>query len=272
MKKILFVFICLVLFWSCAKEYSYEGGRRRDTAIPPPLVIVDTVVKDTSDGAVKDSVSIPVEDTSFLVKHYIEKRGNQVDEYDFNYDSKGRLISRISTSGNTKYVYRYNSDNTFTVDYYKGAILASREQYFLNSQNLVDSIIQINYATKDTTSEKNTYNNSSLVQVKEYTIKNGSSVLTNTTTAEYDANGNVTREYSTYGNQIAYQYTNLPYNLNIGLNYFSRNKNLIQTSTYSGSRNLVLKHTYTFDSHNRLTSETVTDSNGNMIVTKIYSY
>jgi hypothetical protein len=257
MKNFLVISVLFVFFCSCAKEYSYEGGRRPDSSVFLPPAIKDSAVKDTSS----------------LVKHYTEKRGSQVDEYDFHYDSQGRLISKISTSADAQYIYRYNSDNTFTMDFFKGGLLSVHEKYYLNKQNLVDSMVQINYETKDTSSVKNIYNTSKLlVQVKDYSIKSGIPVLTKTTLADYDANGNVTREYNTNGNQIAYEYSNLPYNLNIGLNYFSRNTNLYITSTYSGARNVVLKHSYIFDDENRLTSETVIDSNGNVIVTKTYGY
>lgn len=265
MKRLFIILVVFVLFQSCAKEYSFEGGRARDTL----LIItpnIDTAQRPVVDSALKDT-------TSFLVKKYVEKRGNTSEEYNFSYDGQGRLVSKISVTGSNRFIYQYNGDNTFTMDFFKGSTLSTRQIFYLNNLNLVDSLVEINYDRKDTVSEKYIYNvNRLLVQVREYDIVNTRSVLKNTTTAEYDTNGNVTKEYNTNNNQIAYQYTNLPFNLNIGLNFFSRNTNLIQTSTYSGSRNLVLTHSYTFDNLKRLTSETVTDANGNIVVVKLYSY
>lgn len=266
MKKKFVTIIVFVLFQSCAKEYSFEGGRGRGK---DSLIIIapnlDTAQKPVSDSTLKD--------TSFLVKNYVEKRGNTIEEYNFSYDSEGRLVSKISATGINRFIYQYNADNTFTMNFFKGSTLSVHQIYYLNNYNLVDSLVTINYDTKNTISEKYLYNaNKLLVEVKEYNIVNARSVLTNTTTAEYDANGNVTKERNAYNNQISYQYTSLPYNLNIGLNFFSRNKNLVQTSTYSGSRNMVLNHSYTFDNFKRLTSETVTDANGDIVMIKKYSY
>ncbi|MGI8634373.1 MAG: hypothetical protein ACR2KZ_03115, partial [Segetibacter sp.] len=64
--------------------------------------------------------------------------------------------------------------------------------------------------------------------------------MTKTTTAEYDANGNVSREYNTNNNQISYTYTNILYNLDAGLIYLTHNTNFIKTSTFSGYLNMVL--------------------------------
>jgi hypothetical protein len=256
--KIIFVsIIFFVLFQSCEKEYSFEGRPLTADTLLTATPVIDTALKDTS----------------FLVRRYTEKRGNNFQEYNFSYDSQDRLVSKISVSGTSQFIYQYNTNNTFTVDFFNGSLLSTRELYYINNFNLVDSLVRIDYGTKDTTSEKYIYNvNKQLVQEKEYDIVNFHPVLTNNTTAEYDSNGNVTREYNTYGNIITYQYTSFPYNLDIGLNYFSRNKNLIQTSTYTGSTNVVLKYSYNFDNYKRLISETVTDTNGNIIVIKTYGY
>jgi hypothetical protein len=236
MKNILKAFVITILFASCQKELVNE-----------------------------DKPQI-----SFLVKTFTETRNGVVTTTNFNYDSEGKVTSTTSSSGENKF-FKYTS-NSFTAITYNGTVLLSTDVYYLNNNLLlVDSAVH--FGKTDTTSTKYIYDgNRLLVQVKDYKIVNSQSTLSKTTTAEYDGNGNVAREYNTNNTQISYVYTNFPYTLNVGLIYSTTNKNLIKTSTYTGAINTVLNYSYTFDSSNRLTNETVVDNNGKTIVVKDYTY
>lgn len=235
MKNILKGFAVLILFASCQKEL-----------------------------AVDEKLQI-----SFLVKTAQETRNGVVTTTNFTYDNNGRVVTATSTSGENK-LYNYSS-NSFTVTTYKGTALSKTDVYYLNSLMLVDSAVH--FGLTDTTSTKYTYDaNKQLIQVKDYRVVNSQSTLTKTDTAEYDGNGNISREYTTNNVQISYEYTQFPYTLNVGLIYVTTNKYLLKTSTYTGIINTVLNFSYTFDSSNRLTNQTVVDNTGNTIVIEDYTY
>jgi YD repeat-containing protein len=132
--------------------------------------------------------------------------------------------------------------------------------------------VQYNITTGDTTTEKYIYDaNKLLVQYKEYDVINKRSELTSTTSYQYDANRNITKE-TTGSSQISYEYyPNFVNTLNLGDVYFSRNSNLTKTTTYSGSFSQTLNHTYTFDTMNRITSEKITVSSGEVVI-RSYTY
>jgi hypothetical protein len=184
--------------------------------------------------------------------------------YNISYDDSGRVISLISMSSpGDKSLYKYNTDNTFTMDIYASNKLSIHETFFINSFGLVDSTVQYN-ETNDTTTEKYLYNSAKqLIELDLYM----SSILDSKTSYEYDANGNATKE-TTAGFVTTTNYTNFENNLDVGENYFYRNKNLPGKKTsdaYSSS------FTYTFDSNNRLTVEKEEISNGDIVIRK-YAY
>ncbi len=254
MKNIAFAFVAgMVLFFvSCQKEITFDVG--------------STV----------DSTGTPGTGSSFLVKTYTEKissaAGTDSTTFNLTYDANNRVTSVISTSNaGDKFVYQYNTNNTFTLDLYNSNALSISGTFFINSFNLVDSLLQIN-DTQDTTTEKILYDsNKRPVQMREYDRVAGANVLYNTVFYDYDSNGNIISETSG-SDRTTYTYGSLLNNLNRGEIFFYSNKNLVQTTTTNaGGSNLTLSHTYTFDSQNRQTSEKITSSNGET-GTKTYTY
>ena len=215
-----------------------------------------------------------VTNPSYRVKTYKEAItspvGNIVTTFNLTYDAAGRITGMFSTTNTgDKFIYQYKTNNTFTMDLYNSNVLSIHEDAFINSLGLVDSTIQYN-DTKDTTSEKYVYNAAKvLVQQKEYEISGGIAVLSNTTNLEYDSKGNVIKESSS-NSLTTYTYGNLVNNLNMGLIYYAQSKNLPETTTVTSGGIETLKHTYTFDSLNRLFTATTTGSNAT--VTRTYTY
>jgi YD repeat-containing protein len=247
MKSLFISFALLVMFASCQKEI--------DTTEDVSTAPVDT-----------PAATVP---NKFLVKKSIDKRTNSEVVYNYQYDAKDRLVSRTSPSGDLRYVYQY-STNSVTMDLFEKNVLTLHDIYFLNSNGGTDSVVH--YTTKDTTSEKNFWNASNVIsQVKEYSITNGKSVLTNTIVTE-SVDGDIVKETSTYNYQIVYEFSALLYTLNNGLAFLGRNKHIIKTATYTGSVNEVLNYTYTFDNLNRIIGQTVKNKRGETIVDSIYSY
>jgi len=238
MQNILKVSLLLIFFASCQKELELDK--------------IDKIDK-----------------VSFLIKTATDTRNGVSITTNYRYDTQGRVISTTSTSGENR-VYNYSS-NSYEVKIFNGTVASGSETYYLNNLPRVDSAV---FAGKtDTTARKYIYNGQNwLVQEKDYNIKNGQPILVKTTIAEYDANGNVSREYNTNNNQISYTYTDLLFNLNAGLIYFGNNKNFIKTSTYSGYLNSTFSYNYKFDNDDRLINETVVDQDGKIILTEDYTY
>src|SRR6478672_573532 len=173
MQNILKVSLLLIFFASCQKELE-----------------VDKIDK--------------IDKVSFLIKTATDTRNGVSITTNYRYDTQGRVISTTSTSGENR-IYNYSS-NSYEVKIFNGTVASGSETYYLNNLPRVDSAV---FAGKtDTTARKYTYNGQNwLVQEKDYNIKNGQPILVKTTIAEYDANGNVSREYNTNNNQISYTYT-----------------------------------------------------------------
>jgi hypothetical protein len=254
MKKIAFALLTgIVLFSaSCQKE------------------IADTI------GSSVDSTGTPITGSSSLVKTYTEKQitGSDSTSITFNlsYDASNRITSIVSAANaGDRFVYRYNTNKTYTMDLYNQNVLSIASTFFLNSFNLPDSMVQIN-DTQDTSTTKILYDtNKRPVQQREYDRAGGASVLLETSFYEYDNNGNIIAETSG-SERTTYTYSSLLNNLNMGDIYGYKNKNLAQTTvTNRTGANITLSHTYTFDSQNRLTSEKITGSTGE-VLTKTYTY
>jgi hypothetical protein len=252
---VLGVFLSVLSFSSCQKEVTGE------------------IVGSTDSTNVPGS---PTGNAAFRVKTYTEDvtspQGQFVSTYNLSYDTQGRLSNLVSSSGADRYVYTYDLNNTFILDIFSNNVLSVHQLSYLNSYKLVDSTVQYNITTGDTTTEKYIYDaNKLLVQYKEYDVINKRSELTSTTSYQYDANRNITKE-TTGSSQISYEYyPNFVNTLNLGDVYFSRNSNLTKTTTYSGSFSQTLNHTYTFDTMNRITSEKITVSSGEVVI-RSYTY
>lgn len=253
--KVVFALFITILSFSCQKEIASESS-----------------ASGSSSGANSGSAL-------FRPKTYTEdvtssSLGNSVTTYNLTYDASGRLLSMVSASSpGDKFVYQYSSNNTYTMDIYNSNKVSIHSVFFINSFSLIDSIFKYN-DTKDTSTSKYLYNSSKqLVKQKEYdyTTARGA-VLYKTYNYEYDSNGNVIKESDNSSVKTYDYYSNLSNNLSIGLIYFLPNKNLPKTTTYtSGGQTETLNHTYTFDNNNRLSTEKIVASSGDVII-RTYTY
>ncbi|HEX8334608.1 MAG TPA: hypothetical protein VF622_18430 [Segetibacter sp.] len=198
-----------------------------------------------------------------------------VTTFNLEYDASNRLVSMTSASNpGDKFLFQYSS-NSFTTDIYNSNSLTIHQVSFLNSFSLVDSTFQYN-DTQDTMTEKYLYNSAKqLVKLKEYDYKKSTgAVLYNTHDYLYDNIGNQISDKDSFS-VTTYEYTNLKYDFALGPDHFYKAKNLVKTTQYtSGGSTGTLNHTYTFDSNNRLSTETITgSSNGtSYVVIRTYTY
>jgi hypothetical protein len=242
--KGLFVFFIAAVFTSCQKEPTPA------TSGIPPSAKVKTYTEDvTSPG------------------------GNSVITFNVTYDSNDRLISMVSAaSAGDRFEFQY-SNNGLIFELYNSNVLSIHEVLFLNSSSLLDSTFQYN-DTNDSTTEKYFYNNAMQLTTRkeyEYSLVTGS-VLFNTDNYFYDADGNVIK--ATDDNSITTYdyYPDLPDNLVLVPSHLPRNKNLVKTTTSdSGGYVTTLSHSYTFDSNNRLLTETIIADTGEKVI-KTYTY
>ena len=257
MRPLAYIFLLplfVLFFSSCQKEISGEIARPTNT---------------TGTGGTGGTGG-----SNFLVKTYTEDftsaSGNLKVTFDLSYDGSKRITSMISrTNAGDKFVYQYGT-NKYSSDLYNSNILSIHADFYLNSMQLVDSIMQYN-DTADTTTNKFTYNAAKQpIRQNEYEVKNGISTLINTTSYVYDANGNVLKEKGTDG-ETTYEYGTSLNTLNVGSIYFYTAKHLPKTTTIKGPNAGTITHTYTFDSSNRLTSEKAVFTNGDVAV-KTYTY
>ena len=251
---ILFLPLFVLFFSSCQKEITGEIARPTDTS------------GTGGTGGTGGSTS--------LVRTYTEDittaDGNIKVTFNLSYDASGRITSLVSTSNaGDKFVYQYGT-NKYSSDLYNSNVLSIHGDFYLNSMQLVDSVLQYN-DTADTTTNKFTYNASKQpIRQNEYEVKNGVSTLISTTSYVYDANGNMIKETGTEGEKI-YEYGTTVNNLNVGNIYSYKPKYLPKTITIKGPVSGTLTHTYIFDSNNRLTSEKAVFTNGDVAV-KTYTY
>lgn len=230
-------------------------------------------------GVTDEITTTPNKPALSKVKTYTEdytsaSSGHVVTTFNVTYDANDRTTSLISaTAPGDKFVYQYNSNNTFTMDLYNSNVLSIHVLYYLNSYSLIDSTFSYNN-TYDTSTNKYLYNSAKqLTKIKEYDYRvSTGSVLYNTTDYVYDSNGNATSEKDNFTVTNYDYYTNLLNDVSIGLIHFSKNKNLTKTTTItSGGTTETLNHTYTFDSSNRLSTEKVISSNSAILI-KTYTY
>ena len=175
-------------------------------------------------------------------------------------------MTSVSSPGDY-FKYQY-STGSFAMDLHNADGSFIHENFFLNNNQLVDSTIQYN-DTKDTTTEKYTYNaNKQLVSLKtyDYTSANGADVY-NIENYQYDNNGNMIKMADNFSVTTYEYYPDLLNNLTIGTPYSAITKNLVKTTTVSdGGSPVTLNHVYTFDDNKRITSETITASSGEVVV------
>jgi len=252
-----FVFVVFIfMLSSCQKEVTGDLGTPNTTPAPP-----------STSNNVK-TYSIDVSGTNGT---------HDITTFNLNYDGSNRITSFVSaTAPGDKIVYKYNTDNTYTMDIFESNVLSIHEIFYLNNIPLIDSSVQYDNLAKDTTTEKYTYNsNKEWVSLKTYKYsKLTGATLLSTANHVYDNNGNIIKE--TEGSLVVtYQYyPDLVNNLAVGMVYFQQSKNLVKitTETEGISTPKVTTHTYTFDSNNRISSEKKVFSNGADTVIITYTY
>jgi len=211
-------------------------------------------------------------------KMYIEESrsspvfGNVKAVYNLTYDGQGRILSLVCTSPALKFVYQYNSNNTFTSDVYTNNVLEIHELLFIGPSSFVDSTIQYNN-TNDTTTEKYIYNSTKqLLEKREYGYSSvsGSSIF-NTEYYTYDGDGNAISQTDNNGTTTI-TYTSFPNKITLGSIYLPTTKYLPDTQTYtSGSTTISATHRYSFDNSQRLITDSGFESIGDTLI-KSYVY
>ena len=192
------------------------------------------------------------------------------------YDGNNRLISMtaIPEPAIVKFIYNYTSANTLSLDLYNSNALSIHENFWLNSASRLDSTFQYN-DEGDSTTEKYIYNSSGqLVKEKNSTYNSLGTNEDYTIDYTYDNGGNLTQEHNSRGSSVTYTYyTDLPYTLNIGLNFQPQPKYFIKTATSSASGSpQTATHFYSFDSSNRLIKDSASVTGVDAIAIKTYTY
>ena len=219
---------------------------------------------------------------SFLVKTYTEDLyainapdQHVKDSFGLSYDNNGRLLSMVSldSANGPKFIYAY-SNNSFTEDEYDNNQISLHSTVYLNSSSYIDSVLEYDIEG-DTSTQKYFYDgNRQIITLKEYDYTTATgSVLTGTTTYEYDNTSDLLKVTSDT-NVVTYTYPNKIINsLNMGLNYYKQGMylpdNVTETSG-TGSFTETGVHTYTFDSQKRLIMDKATTDNGYIGIKRYY--
>ncbi|MEO6187224.1 MAG: hypothetical protein ABIO82_08055 [Ginsengibacter sp.] len=239
----LFPVIFLLAFASCKKESS-SGD------IDPLLAKVKTYTEDYTTDATHIHAT-----------------------FNLSYDNQGRVVSMISTaSQGDRFEYSYDG-STATMELFNSNVVGIHEIVFLNSNSLPDSTFQYN-DTQDTSTEKYIYNASKqLVKLIEYDYSNNVSIISNVSNYTYDAEGDMIRKTESYSETTYEYYPDLLNTLILNFDFSpGTGKHLVKKTTYSdGYDTVVLEHSYTFDSTNRLRTETVVADSGEVVI-RTYTY
>ncbi len=240
------------------------------------LFIFNSCQKQLPDADPSNPGTPPI-NTSSKIKTYTEDatdaNGHNVVTFNVNYDASNRVTSLVSTSNTgDKFVYQYTA-NTFILDIYNSGALSIHDITFISSNGLPDSSFQYN-DTNDTSTDKYYYNSAKqIIKDIEYEYSSGVSTEYNASVYAYDANGNVSSITDDFSVTTYDYYTDKVNNISLPNLTPFLNKNLIKTTTYDdGSGDVVvIHHTYTFDSSNRVLTETDTADNGDIFI-KTYTY
>ncbi len=233
----------------------------------------------------KDIDPQPGQSTKTKIKTYIEDATktpyNFIDTFNVAYDASDRIIS-VANSGGDGFYYSYNA-TSFTMDLKQGGQLNIRDISYINSNQLVDSTFQYN-DTNDSSTTKLVYNaGKQLIQVLYYDYtRAGGGKLTGKESYTYDASGNLVTQTDTNASGgvtdiITFTYSNFPVGIDLFNNVFrpAMAKNLpltITTKGPGGNVRSIETRAYTFDSDNRLHTETDSDNFGNVVVKTFLYY
>lgn len=243
------------------------------------LMVITTVILFSSCS--KDKNPQPANSANKL-KSYTEAIqsstiGNSSTTFNFGYDNSGRVISITSAlSSGDKFLFTYPSANTFSMDLYVSGSVSIHEDFFLNSNSLVDSTYQYN-DTQDTTTEKYFYNSDNqLIKLNEYDYYAPDYELSNVTNYTYDTNGNLIKSTDSNDQVDTYEYYSDLVNIMpviIPGQGSTKKMNLVKTHTVTSNGYPVgsSTSTYTFDSSNRISTIVETADDGT-VVTKTFTY
>lgn len=247
-------FILIIALSSCQKEITGDVGIPNTTPTSP-----------STSNNVK-TYSVDVSGANGV---------RDVTTFNLTYDASNRLTGLISTgNAGDKIIYKYNADNTYTMDIFESNVLSIHEIFYLNSLPFVDSTVQYDNASKDTTTEKYTYNSNKewvVLKAYKYSKTTGASLIN--TVNRTSSNGNIIKEVQGALVTTYEYYPDLLNNMSMGLVYFQQSKNLVKTTTeVDGITKKVTNHTYTFDSNNRISSEKRVFSSGGDTAIQTYTY
>ncbi|MBS1914692.1 MAG: hypothetical protein JST87_00310 [Bacteroidetes bacterium] len=217
-------------------------------------------------------------DSKYKLKTYIEDASQSslglVDTFAVSYDGNNRITGLSSPLVSTLYTY---SSNSFTVDVLENGQPSIHEIDYINSSSLVDSSFQYN-DTNDSTTEKYIYSGTQLVTLKEYNYsKVSGSQIEAQDDYTYDNNGNVIKDVNSDGmgninTLTTVTYTDMPLTLNLGPVYLPIISKYLQASKTVkdafGNLQESVTFSYTFDSSGRVTQETDTIDDGEIIIKK----
>ena len=223
--------------------------------------------------------------TKTKIKTYIEDASktpyNFIDTFNIAYDASDRIIS-IANAGGSGFYYTYTA-TSYTMDLIQGGQLNIRDISYINSNQLVDSTFQYN-DTNDSSTSKLVYNaGKQLIQLLYYDYTTaGGGKLTGKETYTYDASGNLVTQTDTNAagavtEIITFTYSNSPVGIDIFNNLYrpAMAKNLpltITTKSPGGNVRSIETRAYTFDSDNRVVTETDSDNFGNVVVKTFLYY
>ncbi len=231
----------------------------------------------------KEPSNDPLPVASLKVKTYTEEVrstivGNFIDTYNLSYDGSDRLTSMVNAAHpGDKFVFAYPSSSKFTMDLFTNNAFDLHVDYFLNGHSLIDSSFQYNN-TQDSSTEKYVYNPAKqLTKLYEYDYsKLTGSDLWNTTTYTYDGAGNLVKSEDTDNYVYTYEYYTDKVYLSPQVRPFTgsnQKANLLKkfTLTESGTVTGSVTYTYTFDSKDRISTERLDTSDGDVVI-KTYTY
>ncbi len=191
------------------------------------------------------------------------------DIINYAYDNQGRIMARVSPSGNWKAEFAY-SGNTVTENYYIGATLSTTKLYELNANGLVSKESYTFPATSVPYKTQYSYNANRqlLARISNNTINANTSIETFFYTGSVLDSMQTTFNQNTDIYRFVYEYytdkANTLSNKNQGFLFLAERESMAlkkQTSTFrtNGFINVqVDDFTYNFDTKGKITKRTIT--------------